>query len=181
MITTGDIKISVLVGRADGGERAPAPFIRPLQLRQASRPGADAAGIGHAQRLSRRVSGRCWTEIGGRDLASITQKLSSMEDIVVSDVLLGVRPGTHRRFSTLPDEAGHLLARFSSGGGRRRSSWMVIVQKLRRPESRNHLSFSVMPRERSPERALQVTGALVQTLDPACQEASRMLIWPISS
>src|SRR5215472_4383016 len=71
MITTGDIKISVLVDRADG--------VKALQ----------AVHRG-----------------GGRDLADLTRRLSSMEDIVVSDVLLDMEQGRITIYN-LPDRAGN--------------------------------------------------------------------------
>ena len=64
------------------------------------------AGSGFAQQFqSLRKLPTVIDENGGRNLASITQKLSSMEDIVVSEVLLATDQGRITVFN-LPDRPG---------------------------------------------------------------------------
>src|SRR5262249_31902924 len=103
MITTGDIKISVLVDKADG-VRALKAVHQAVGLHQ-PRPGAGASlGQGCSGGFRRRP--QAVVENGSRDTAAmITQHLSSMEDIVVSDVLLTTDQGRITIFN-LPDQAG---------------------------------------------------------------------------
>ena len=114
MITTGDIKISVLVDKADG-VRALRAVHQAFGLRE-PRPGAgqpagrgeSAFGAGPARS----------PEASGRDLAALTQQLASMEDIVVSDVLLTTDQGRITVFD-LPDRPGNCSRDLPGGGGRR--------------------------------------------------------------
>ena len=103
MITTGDIKISVLVDKADGVAALRAVH-QAFGLRQAAarrRPaGAGAAG-GSSRRPAARRRGPS-TATWPRD----RQQLSSMEDIVVSDVLLNTDQGRITIFD-LPDQPGN--------------------------------------------------------------------------
>src|SRR5205807_8829097 len=99
MITTGDIKISVLVDKADGVKALRAVH-QAFQLEK-PRAGAGLPGTVVPSSFKPRTPA-VLEENAGRDLASITQKLSSMEDIVVSDVLLATDEGQIRIFS-LPD------------------------------------------------------------------------------
>src|SRR5262249_19609626 len=92
MITTGDIKISVLVNKADG-VRALRAVHQVFGLHN-PRPGAGApAAPGLLSGFRRRPAAIIEEPSGSRDLAALTQRLSSMEDIVVSDVLLNTDQG----------------------------------------------------------------------------------------
>lgn len=120
MITTGDIKISVLVDKTDG-VRALRAVHQAFGLHQ-PRPGAGlSSGMGDSGifRVARPGSakGKSATQdtpstpSTGRatrdtsDSNSITQHLSSMEEIVVSDVLLTTDQGRITIFN-LPDQPG---------------------------------------------------------------------------
>jgi aspartate kinase len=94
MITTADIKISVLVDKADG-VRALRAVHQAFNL-AAPRPGAGLppGGAGQAQ-FQRRPTPAAAP--AARTLAALTQQLGAMEDIVVSDVVLDGGPGRHRR------------------------------------------------------------------------------------
>ncbi len=163
MITTGDIKISVLVPKADG-VRALRAVHDAFQLDK-PRPGAGLpgpAGPGHVRRLPPAV-----VEDATRDLAALTQHLSSMEEIVVSDVLLNPDQGRITIFN-LPDKPGNCSRVFQAVA----SQGIVvdmIVQNLT-GEGRAELSFSVPRGDLA--RALKLTQEVVAPLDPATRVAA---------
>ena len=101
-------------------------------------------------------------EENSRDLASLTQQLTSMEDIVVSDVLLTTDQGRITIFG-LPDRAGNCSQVFQAvaAGG---IVVDMIVQNLSAP-GQAHLSFSV-PRD-DVARAKQLTEKVVRSINPA--------------
>ncbi len=161
MITTGDIKISVLVDKADGVKALRA--VHQAFNLDKPRAGAGLAGPAKPSAFKARRPA-VLDENGGRDLASITQKLSSMEDIVVSDVLLTTDQGRITVFN-LPDRPGICSVVFQAvaAGG-------IVVDMILQSlggQGRAHLSFSVPAADL--ERALQLTRKLVQTIDPAGQ------------
>jgi aspartate kinase len=161
MITTGDIKISVLVDKVDGVKALRAVH-QAFQLDK-PRAGAGLPGTVVPSSFKPRTPA-VLEENSGRDLASITQKLSSMEDIVVSDVLLATDQGQITIFN-LPDRPGicsRIFQAVAAGG----IIVDMIVQNFGGPH-RAHLSFSV-PRQ-DLDRTLQLTRALVQALDPATE------------
>src|SRR5262249_44363956 len=100
MITTGDIKSSVLGDPADGVAARRAVH-RAFRLDQ-PRPGAGQPGKSEPAPFRRRPN-PVVQESAGRDLA---HHLSSMEEIVVSDVLLDAE---HARITIfdLPDRPGN--------------------------------------------------------------------------
>jgi aspartate kinase len=109
MITTGDIKISVLVEKADG-VRALRAVHQAFGLDQGRRGAAKSASPGGYGAFHRKAA--ALTENGDpsqaghhSSLTNITQHLSSMEDIVVSDVLLTTDQGRITIFD-LPDQPG---------------------------------------------------------------------------
>src|SRR5207244_9857019 len=99
---------------------------------------------------------------GGRDLLQRTQQLTSMEEIVVSDVLLNTAEGQITIFD-LPDRAGNCSRIFQAvaGGG---IIVDMIVQNLTSAD-RAELSFSVPLNSLS--RAVQLTENIVRGIDPA--------------
>jgi aspartate kinase len=103
MITTAEIKISVLVDKADG-VRALRAVHQAFGLATA-RPGAGLppGGTGQAQ-FQRRPSPAAAP--ASRTLAVLTQQLAAMEDIVVSDVVLAMDQGRITIFG-LPDKPGN--------------------------------------------------------------------------
>ena len=119
MITTADIKISVLVDKADG-VRALRAVHQAFDLREA-RPGAGRAGPASGGRKPPDSSfqprpGAAPESV--RDLAALTQQLAGMEDVLVSDVLLTTDQG---RITVLhlPDQPGKCSRHLPGGGGRR--------------------------------------------------------------
>jgi aspartate kinase len=161
MITTGDIKISVLVDKTDGA-RALRAVHQCFKLHE-PRPGAGLPGQDVATGFQPRPSAQL-PDSNGRDLAAITHSLSSMEDIVVSDVLLSTDQGRITIFN-LPDRFGNCSTIFQAiaAGG---IVVDLIVQNLSQP-GRAELTFSV-PRD-DLERALSLTQAAVHAIDPGAR------------
>jgi aspartate kinase len=164
MITTGDIKISVLVAKADG-IRALRAVHQAFQLQQ-PRPGAGVNVSGGAPgrpiELPRRamIEGK---ESNGR-WASLTQQLSHMEDIVVSDVLLVTDQARITIFG-LPDQPG-ICSRVFQAVATGHIVVDMIVQNLSGP-ARAELSFSVPLADL--EKAQALTQEAVNTIDPGAR------------
>ncbi len=157
MITTGDIKISVLVDRADGVRTLQAVH-RAFGLHE-PHPGAGLAGK-PASSVFRRRPDALLAEGTGRDLTALTQRLSSMEDIVVSGVLLDMEEGRITIYN-LPDRPGNCSRIFQAvaAGG---IVVDMIVQNIT-SKGRAELTFSV-PRKDLP-KALQLTQEASQAMD----------------
>ncbi len=160
MITTADIKISVLVDKADG-LRALRAVHQAFDLREA-RPGAGKPALASGGRQPPDSSFRL--RPGGpesiRDLAALTQQLASMEDVLVSDVLLTTDQG---RITVLhlPDQPGECSAIFQAvaAGG---IVVDMIVQNL--SARKGQLSFSVPQPDL--DKALTLTRVAVAKIDP---------------
>jgi aspartate kinase len=173
MITTGDIKISVLVDRADGVKALRAVH-QAFGLHE-PRPGAGQPRAGNGARRARRPAAQPPNHQtaeeaegpDGRDLASITQHLSSMEEIVVSDVLLTRDQGRIAIFNLpdRPDNCSHIFQAVAVGG----IVVDMIVQNLTAP-GRNELSFSVPLGDL--ERARKLTEDAVRGIDPGVRVAA---------
>ena len=88
MITTSEIKISVLVDRA--GRRAGPPG-RPQGVR--ARPAGDNRGLAPFVALARRPATRHAERLAGRRRRTPAQPAPGMEDLVISGVELDERPG----------------------------------------------------------------------------------------
>jgi aspartate kinase len=159
MITTGDIKISVLVDKADGVKALRAVH-QAFQLHE-PRPGAGQAGTGHSG-LFRRRPAPVVEDVPGRDLTNRVQRLTSMEDIVVSDVLLNTEHGRITIYN-LPDRAG-TCSRIFQGVAAGGIIVDMIVQNLV-SAGRAELSFSVPRDDLAKARAL--TEEAVRGIDPA--------------
>jgi aspartate kinase len=157
MITTGDIKISVLVDRADGIKALRAVH-QAFRLHE-PRPGAGLpvpVVASAAPRPSAAV-----VEENGRELARLTQQLTSMEDIVVSDVLLSTDQARITIFN-LPDQPGvcsRIFQAVAAGG----ILVDLIVQNLTN-SGRAELSFSVPCNDL--ERAHRLTQEVVRAVGP---------------
>jgi aspartate kinase len=162
MITTGDIKISVLIDRADS-IRALRAVHQAFRLAD-PRPGAGRPGNG-AGEFRRRPQGPGHVS-GPRDLATLTQRLASMEDIVVSDVFLATDQGRITVFG-LPDRPGNCSRVFQAvaAGG---IVVDMIVQNL--TAGRIELSFSVPQRDL--DKALSLTREVVANIDPVSEVAA---------
>jgi aspartate kinase len=166
MITTGDIKISVLVDKADG-TRVLRAVHQAFELGK-PRPGAGApAGRPGSAGFSRRPAGLLEESPAAPGPAELTQRLSSMEEIVVSDVLLNTDQGRITIFDLL-DEPGICLKVFQAIAA---SGIVVdmIVQNIKR-KGRAELSFSVPRGDLG--RALAATESAVHGIDPGTRVAA---------
>ncbi len=161
MITTGDIKISVLVDKADG-VRALRAVHQAFHLHE-PRPGAGAKAVpGLVSSFRRRPPALVEDAGNHRDqTAAITQRLSSMEEIVVSDILLNTDQGRITIFDLVNDPA--LCARVFQAVAAAGIVVDMIVQNIT-GNGRAELSFSV-PRQ-DLERALALTQGVVRAVDP---------------
>jgi aspartate kinase len=105
MITTGDIKISVLVDKKDGLRAVRAVHLAFALARAHAEPGrmsgTDALKIARSSSIG---------ETNGKDLAA---RLSSMEDIVVSDVRLACDHAQITIFD-FPDQPGNCSSVFQA-------------------------------------------------------------------
>jgi aspartate kinase len=156
MITTGDIKISVLVDKADGVKALKA--VHAAFELDRSRPGAgEATGedLGSGYRLRPGIRGDAQAE-----LASAIARLSGMEDIVISGVKLHTGYGRVTVFD-LPDRPGNCSAVFQAVAAGHILVDM-IVQNLTAP-GRAELSFTVPKADLT--RALKRTQDAVREID----------------
>src|SRR5207253_2509034 len=137
MITTGDIKISVLVNKVDG-IRALRAVHQAFQLHE-PRPGAGLAGLGTPSHFRPRPAPLV-EEASGNELAQRTGQLTSMEDIVVSNILLNTEEGriTIFDFPNRPGNCSRVFQAVAADG----IVVDMIVQNLS-GKDRAELSFSV--------------------------------------
>ena len=146
MITTADIKISVLVERADG--------VRALRRGpQGVWPCRSATGGGQGDACRDTAAAFL-----GHDLAALTHRLSNMEDILVTEVRLVVDQGRITLFG-LPDAPGNCSRIFqavASGG----IVVDMIIQNM--TAGRPELSFSVPQPDLA--RALELSRSAAQTI-----------------
>ena len=163
MITTGDIKISVLVDRADGVRALKA--VHATFGLEKTRPGAgEATGSAmDAGEFRPKPSGR-----GGEasDLATAIARLSGMEDVVISGVKLHTGYGRVTVFD-LPDRPGncsHVFEAVAAG----HIIVDMIVQNLTGP-GRAELSFTVPKGDLT--RALKRTQDAARAIDPMARVA----------
>lgn len=154
MITTGDIKISVLVDKNDGVKALRAVH-QAFGLHEPRRgPNAKTPAPGGFRKRTDLV------EAEARDAAAVVQKLNSMEDIVVSDVLIDDTQGRITIFD-LPDRAG-MCSKVFQGVAEAGIVVDLIVQNLTGP-GKAELTFSV-PRK-DLQKALEVTQKVVKSVD----------------
>jgi aspartate kinase len=157
MITTGDIKISVLVDKAAGPKALQAVH----QAFRLEKPRHGADGTNFATHAMVAASN------GPRELSAIVQRLAAMEDIVVSDVMLSLDQGRITIFN-IPDFPGNCSRVFQAvalGG----FNVDMIVENPSTP-GRAQISFSVpMP---DLHRALEVTHRAVQAIAKDTQVAA---------
>jgi aspartate kinase len=154
MVTTGDIKISVLVDKNDG--------VKALRV------------VHDAFHLSEKVSGPFFqTKKGPHALstfsdtysdteeADLYQQLSGMEDIVVSDVRLDMDQGRITIFN-LPDRPGNCSRIFQAVA----AAGIVVDMIVQNPSDpgQAQISFSVPIRDL--QKAWAVTKDVVQVIDP---------------
>jgi aspartate kinase len=151
MITTADIKISVLVDRADG-VRALRAVHQAFGLAQ-PRTGAGMPVPAPVERA----------RPAARDLAALTQRLSNMEDILVTEVRLVADQGRITLFG-LPDQPGNCSRVFQAVA---QSGIVVdmIVQNL--TAGRPELSFSVPRADLA--RALERSKEVARSIEPSTE------------
>jgi aspartate kinase len=157
MITTGDIKISVLVAKEDGIRTLRAVH-QAFHLNE-PRPGAGMPAV--VRRPIGRGARRWAVDDGNGESRTPMGHLASMEEIVVSDVLLITDQG-RITVSNLPDKPGHCSQVFqviATGG----IVVDMIVQNLT-SDGRAELSFSV-PRS-DLDSAARLTQEAVAAIDP---------------
>lgn len=156
MITTSDIKISVLVDRGEGTKALRA--VHQAFALHEPRPGSGAPLEGQAAFYPR---GKQPEGGPARDLVRLSQQLSDMEEIVVSDVLLNADQGRITIFN-IPDKPGYCSRIFEAvaGGG---IIVDMIVQNLSGP-ARAQLSFSVPLQDL--DRAYKLTRDSMPKIDP---------------
>ncbi len=155
MITTADIKISVLVSRNEGVKALRA-------VHQAFGLAQPLSAVGHRpSAFGPKPTTESRKPKAESRLAALTQQLASMEDIVVSDVLLATDQGRITIFG-LPDRPG-CCSRVFQAVAEAGIVVDMIVQNL--AAGRTELSFSVPQADL--DRALSVTREVVGTLDPA--------------
>lgn len=159
MITTGDIKISVLVDKADG--------VRALRaVHQAFDLDRPRAGAGLPVPVgTAKASGKAQAVL--QEVSSAVRNMTGMEGIVVSDVLLSTEEGRITVFD-LPDKPGICSRTFQAVAA---AGIVVdmIVQNLTGP-GRAELSFSV-PRA-DVQRARKVTEELLRVIDSVARVAA---------
>ena len=158
MITTGDIKISVLVSKGDG-IRALRAVHEAFKLEE-PRLGAGLSGPGVASAFPARLPANV-EEPSDKNLMQRTSQLASMEDIVISAILLNTEEGRIAIFD-LPDRTGNCSKVFQAVA----SAGIVvdmIVQNLSSP-GRAELSFSVPRADLT--AALEKTRQAAREMDP---------------
>jgi aspartate kinase len=156
MITTGDIKISVLVDKTDGTKALKA--VHSAFALDKARPGAGEATEATPTDYRPKPSARGDAQA---DLASAISRLSGMEDIVISGVKLDTSYGRVTVFD-LPDRPGNCSAVFQAVAAGHIIVDM-IVQNLTAP-GRAELSFTVPKADLT--RALKRTQDAVRAIDP---------------
>ena len=162
MITTGDIKISVLVDRADGVKALRAVH-QAFQLDQ-PRAGGGVPEPSAAPAVSAAAAAE---DLQAAGLTAITQRLSSMEDIVVSEVALDTEQGRITMFD-VPDQAGVCLRVFQAIA----AAGVVVDMIVQNPSSpgRAQLSFSVPRADVAGAHLIAVE--LAETLDASTHVAA---------
>ncbi|WP_020471319.1 aspartate kinase [Zavarzinella formosa] len=160
MITTGDIKISVLVDKADG-VRALKAVHHSFALEKA-RPGAGEETVGSLEYQTKTII----RQDAAGDLAQAISRLAGMEDIVISGVKLDTNYGRVTSFD-LPDQPGNCSRVFQTVATGHILVDM-IVQNLTGP-GRAELSFTAPKTDLT--RALKRTQDVVREIDPNARVA----------
>jgi aspartate kinase len=157
MITTGDIKISVLVDKADG--------VKALRAVHAAFH-LDKPRPGSGEPIDAKASTPFFEKKNADTLIvkneqDLLTQLSSMEDIVVSDAVLDLEQGRITIFH-IADQIGHCSRIFEAVA----AAGIVVDMIVGNPSEpgKSQLSFSVPMQDL--QRALKVTQTVVKTLDP---------------
>ena len=157
MITTGDIKISVLVDKADGA-RALRAVHQAFRLAE-RHAGAGLTGAGGVSPFPTRPPSMV-EDVSSKDVVQQTSRLASMEEIVIGEILLNTDEGRITIFD-LPDKAGNCSRVFQAVA---QAGIVVdmIVQNLSSP-GRAELSFSVPRKDLA--GALACTEEVLKEMD----------------
>jgi aspartate kinase len=176
MITTGDIKISVLVDKKEG-VRALRAVHRAFHLDE-PRPGAGVPGPTAPGPHRQRPPALAQDPVQ-QDLARRVQQLASMEDIVVSDVVLNTEEGriTIHDLPSRPDNCTRIFQQVALGG--------IIVDMIVQNTSgqdRAELSFSVPRSELA--AALRLAEQAVGQIAPSArvvadQDIARLFVFGV--
>lgn len=155
MITTADIKISVLVDRNDG-MRALQAVHQAFGLEKPRK----GAGLTIAAGGQLKIQPNDAPAAPRRDLATLTQRLGSMEDIVVSDIFLSTDQGriTIYGLPARPGVCSSIFQAVATGG----IVVDMIVQNL--TQGKNELSFSVAQGDL--DEATRLTRDVAARIDP---------------
>jgi aspartate kinase len=157
MITTGDIKISVLVDKNDGVKALRAVH-KAFDLDQ-PRPGS---GLPIDEKVSGAfVKKKAPDTFNGKNEQELLAQLASMEDIVVSDVVLDDEQG-RITIASVPDRPGNCSRIFQAVA----DAGIVVDMIVGNPSENGlaQLSFSVPSTDL--QRALEVTQKVVKSIDP---------------
>lgn len=156
MITTGEIKISVLVDKVDGPKALRAVH-QAFQLEKKRNGSVSKSG---------KTCVSSADQVRERDLLDITEQLASMEEILVSDIQQTTDQGRISLFG-LPSHPGINIAIFHAvaGGG-------ILVDMIVKNlcGTRADLSFSV-PREQI-GKALELAKGAAHQVDPSIQASA---------
>ncbi len=160
MITTGDIKISVLVDRADGSKALRAVH-QAFDLHQSR------LGAGQQVPLSGEARPAARPAHAAPDVTAVSAQLASMEEIVVSDVLLRTDQG-RITILDLPDQPGVCSRIFQAVA----SAGIVVDMIVQNPTTpgRAEISFSVPNEDLA--TALRVTQEAGRILDGTTRVAA---------
>jgi aspartate kinase len=166
MITTGDIKISVLVDKADG-VRALRAVHRAFELHKPRGEAGRSAGSAGPHGSRRRLSGtdipaQAAAEQAERELPTQLAQLSSMEEIVVSDVLLSTDQGRITIFN-LPDRPGNCARVFQAVA----EAGIVVDLILQNLTGTNRAELSFSTARSDLARALELTRGVAAGIDPS--------------
>ena len=153
MITTGDIKISVLVDKNDGVKALRA--VHQAFGLDKPRPGSGLPIPAHGLAFAEHPAN------AKPQATELLQQLASMEDIVVSAVDLDIEQGRITIFN-LPDRPGNCSRVFQAVA----AAGIVVDMILGNPSENGlaNLSFSVPMKDL--QRALDVTQAVVKSIEP---------------
>jgi aspartate kinase len=164
MITTGDIKISVLVEKADGVKALRAVH-QAFRLEQ-PRPGSGLP-IGAEKQADPSFKKKGSDTLSPKEETDLYQQLASMEDIVVSDVLLDTEQGRITIFS-LPDRPGNCSRIFHAVA----AAGIVVDMIVGNPSDpgQAQLSFSVPIQDL--QNAEKATRSVVQEIDKQASVAA---------
>jgi aspartate kinase len=166
MITTGDIKISVLVHKTDGVKALRAVHqafdLENARVGAGLPTGFNPVSVAPGAAIEKDVSPT--SSLNEGDLAHISRRLSGMEDIVISDIQLGTDQGRITVFD-LPEQRGvcsRVFETVAAGG--------IVVDMIvqnRSGAGRMQLSFSV-PRA-DLDKTLRLTQDFVRQVDSAAR------------